>query len=329
MSAPATQATTQANAAAAAATKTTAKATIGAKMIELAERDERVVAVNADLTRSSSLDEFAERFPSRCFNVGIAEQQMVSFAAGLAAEGFMPFCFTFGPFLSMRAIEQIRTDVCYPNLPVRFVGANAGYSAGVMGATHCALEDAGILCSISNMTLAEGADPYDAAQILEASLALDGPLYLRTNREPQAQVLPTGTPFEFGRARVLREGGDGALLVSGVCVEAALAAADRLAEARGAQVRVVDLASVRTLDEASVLDAAKTGRVVVAQDANVRGGLGYQVAAVLAQAGVGCRLRMLGCPDKFMPIATPPYLYHVNGYDAEGLEQAMAELLEA
>ena len=307
--------------------KTTAKATIGAKMIELAERDERVVAVNADLTRSSSLDEFAERFPSRCFNVGIAEQQMVSFAAGLAAEGFMPFCFTFGPFLSMRAIEQIRTDVCYPNLPVRFVGANAGYSAGVMGATHCALEDVGILCSISNMTLAEGADPYDAAQILEASLALDGPLYLRTNREPQARVLPADAPFEFGRARVLREGDDGALLVSGVCVEAALAAARALEDARGARVRVVDLASVRPLDEAAILDAVATGRVVVAQDANVHGGLGYQVAAVMAQTGVSCKFRMLGCPDRFVPIATPPYLYHVNGYDAEGLERAMAELL--
>lgn len=306
---------------------TTAKEAIGRKMIELAERDERVVAVNADLTRSSALDEFAEHFPSRCFNVGIAEQQMVSFAAGLAAEGLMPFCFTFGPFLSMRALEQIRTDVCYPNLPVRFVGANAGYSAGVMGATHCALEDVGIMCSISNMTLAEGADPYDAAQILEASLSLDGPLYLRTNRESQGRVLPECGPFEFGKARVLREGNDGAFLVSGVCVEAALEAAGQLAEERSASVRVVDLASVRPLDEAAVLDAAGCGCVVVAQDANIRGGLGYQVAATMAQAGVSCKLKMLGCPDKFVPIATPPYLYHVNGYDADGLVTAMSELL--
>ena len=312
---------------AAARAKATAKEAIGAKMIALAEADGRVVAVNADLTRSSALDEFAARFPDRCFNVGIAEQQMVSFAAGLAAEGFMPFCFTFGPFLSMRAIEQIRTDVCYPDLPVRFVGANAGYSAGVMGATHCALEDVGILCSISNMTLAEGADPFDAASILEASLGLEGPLYLRTNREAQGSVLPEGTPFEFGRARVVREGADGAFLVSGVCVEAALAAADELLATRGAQVRVVDLASVRPLDEAAVLDAVGTGAVVVAQDANVAGGLGYQVAAVMANAGVSCRFRMLGCPNKFVPIATPPYLYHVNGYDAKGLARAMGELL--
>lgn len=312
----------------AAAARTTAKEAIGAKIIELAEADERVVCVNADLTRSSALDEFAARYPSRCFNVGIAEQQMVSFAAGLAAEGFMPFCFTFGPFLSMRAIEQIRTDVCYPNLPVRFVGANAGYSAGVMGATHCALEDVGILCSISNMTLAEGADPYDAAAILEASLALEGPLYLRTNREAQARVLPVGTPFEFGRARVVHEGADAAFLVSGVCVEAALAAARELEAARGAQVRVVDLASVRPLDEAAVLDAVATDTVVVAQDANIAGGLGYQVAAVMANAGASCKFRMLGCPNKFVPIATPPYLYHVNGYDAEGLAHAMGELLD-
>lgn len=306
---------------------TTAKEAIGRKMIELAERDERVVAVNADLTRSSALDEFARHFPSRCFNVGIAEQQMVSFAAGLAAEGFVPFCFTFGPFLSMRAIEQIRTDVCYPNLPVRFVGANAGYSAGLMGATHCALEDVGIMCSISNMTLAEGADPYDAARILEASLELTGPLYLRTNRETQGRVLPEGTAFEFGRARALREGGDGAFLVSGTCVEAALEAARRLDEERGVSIRVVDLASVRPLDEAAVLDAASCGHVVVAQDANIRGGLGYQVAAVMAQAGIACKLKMLGCPDKYVPVATPEYLYHVNGYDADGLFSTMSELL--
>lgn len=307
--------------------KTTAKEAIGKAMLRLGEADERVVVVNADLSRSSCMDEFANRFPERCFNVGIAEQQMVSFAAGLATEGFIPFCFTFGPFLSMRAIEQIRTDVCYGNLPVRFVGANAGYSAGVMGATHCALEDVGILCSISNMTLAEGADPWEAGHILEASLALDGPLYLRTNREPQGRVCEETESFEFGRASVLRDGSDGAIIASGVVVEQALAAAERLSLETGAEVRVVNMPTIRPLDERAVLDAAATGRVVVAQDANIRGGLGYQVAAVLAQAGVACKFKMLGAPDEFVPIATPAYLYHKNGYDADGLASAMTELL--
>lgn len=307
--------------------KTTAKEAIGKAMLRLGEADERVVVVNADLSRSSCMDEFAERFPERCFNVGIAEQQMVSFAAGLATEGFIPFCFTFGPFLSMRAIEQIRTDVCYGNLPVRFVGANAGYSAGVMGATHCALEDVGILCSISNTTLAEGADPWEAGRILEASLALDGPLYLRTNREAQGRVCKETDSFEFGRASVLRDGSDGAIIASGVVVEQALAAAERLSLETGAEVRVVNMPTIRPLDEQAVLDAAATGHVVVAQDANIHGGLGYQVAAVLAQAGVACKFKMLGAPDEFVPIATPAYLYHKNGYDAEGLASAMTELL--
>lgn len=307
--------------------KTTAKEAIGKAMLRLGKADERVVVVNADLSRSSCMDEFANRFPERCFNVGIAEQQMVSFAAGLATEGFIPFCFTFGPFLSMRAIEQIRTDVCYGNLPVRFVGANAGYSAGVMGATHCALEDVGILCSISNMTLAEGADPWEAGRILEASLALDGPLYLRTNRKPQGRVCKEAGGFEFGRASVLRNGSDGAIIASGVVVEQALAAAERLSLETGAEVRVVNMPTIRPLDERAVLDAAATGHVVVAQDANVRGGLGYQVAAVLAQAGVACKFKMLGAPDKFVPIATPAYLYHKNGYDADGLVNTMKGLI--
>lgn len=307
--------------------KTTAKEAIGKAMLRLGEADERVVVVNADLSRSSCMDEFAARFPERCFNVGIAEQQMVSFAAGLAIEGFIPFCFTFGPFLSMRAIEQIRTDVCYGNLPARFVGANAGYSAGVMGATHCALEDVGILCSISNMTLAEGADPWEAGRILEASLSLDGPLYLRTNREPQGRVCEETESFEFGRAKVLRDGTDGTIIASGVVVEQALAAAERLSLETGAEVRVVNMPTIRPLDERAVLDAVATGHVIVAQDANIRGGLGYQVAAVLAQAGVACKFKMLGAPDEFVPIATPAYLYHKNGYDADGLASAMTELL--
>lgn len=307
--------------------KATAKEAIGKAMLRLGETDERVVVVNADLSRSSCMDEFANRFPERCFNVGIAEQQMVSFAAGLATEGFVPFCFTFGPFLSMRAIEQIRTDVCYGNLPVRFVGANAGYSAGVMGATHCALEDVGILCSISNMTLAEGADPWEAGRILEASLALDGPLYLRTNRKPQGRVCKEADSFEFGRASVLRDGSDGAIIASGVVVEQALAAAERLSLETGAQVRVVNMTTIRPLDEQAVLAAAATGRVVVAQDANILGGLGYQVAAVLAQAGVACEFKMHGAPDEFVPIATPAYLYHKNGYDADGLVITMKGLI--
>lgn len=299
----------------------------GGYMRQLGEKYENIAVVNADLSFSSRTREFIERFPERSFNVGIAEQNLVSFAAGLAQEGFIPYVCSMAPFLSMRACEQVRTDVCYGGLPVRLLGTGAGYSAGVSGATHCALEDVAILGSMAGMTVIEPGDPYQAVQMLEASVHWPGPIYIRMGREATHSIYPEDIEYRIGRALTACEGEDGAFIACGITVHHALAAAQRLRDTLGARVRVVDMHTIKPLDVEAVLGAARTGRVVVAHDHNIVGGLGYYVAAALAEAGVSCKFKMLGCPDRFVPLATTEYLYRVNEYDADGLYEHMRAML--
>jgi len=299
----------------------------GDTITKIGKQNDKVVVVNSDLMRSSRTQGFAAEFPERTFNVGIAEQEMVSFSAGLASEGYMPYCFTFATFMSMRACEQVRTDVCYNNLPVRFLGNNAGYSAGTMGATHCALEDVGIMTSLGNMAVVEPGDPLQIAKIMEASLTWDGPLYIRMGREAQTAIYEDDYKYEIGKAITVLEGGDGAYICSGSIVHFAREAAQKLKEDMRVDIRVLDMHTIKPIDKDAILSAAKTGRIVCAQDGNIQNGLGYQVAAVLAEAGVSCKFKMLGCPDYYVPIATTEYLYRKNEYDVQGLYDNMKKML--
>lgn len=300
---------------------------VGKTMADLGEKYPQMVLVSADVDTSSRVQGFVERFPERHYNVGIAEQNMMSFAAGLAHEGAIPFCFTFAPFASMRACEQVRADICYPNLPVRIVANYAGYSGGLSGCTHCALEDVAIFSSFANMTIIEPSDPYLCAKVMEAAMDWEGPVYIRLAREAAPQLYPQDMPYEIGKALVPVEGDDGAFICSGIVVHAAIKAAERLREESGVRIRVVDMQTIKPLDRKAVEDAGRTGRIVVAQDHNIIGGLGYLVGAALMEAGVHCKLVLRGCPDQFVPLASPEFLYHLNQYDAEGLYQTMRELL--
>jgi transketolase len=299
----------------------------GDTITRIGRENDKVVVVNADLMRSSRTQGFAAAYPNRTFNMGVAEQQMVSFSAGLAREGFIPFCFTFATFISMRACEQVRTDVCYNGLPVRFLGNNAGYSAGTMGATHCALEDVGIMTSIGNMTVVEPGDPLQISKIIEASLTWEGPIYIRMGRETQTPIYHNDYKYEIGKAIIVKDGAEGTFICSGSLVRFALDAANKLKEYLGADIRVIDMHTIKPIDKDAILSAAKTGRIVCAQDGNIIGGLGYHVAAVLMEAGSSCKYKMLGCPDHFVPVATTEYLYRKNEYDVQGLYDHMKKLL--
>lgn len=300
----------------------------GKYISKLGAKDDRIVIVNADLAGTSRNRGFIEEFPERSFNVGIAEQNMVSFAAGLAHEGFMPFAFTMAPFISMRACEQCRTDVAYGHLNVRLIGNYAGYSSGVSGATHCALEDCAIMGSMAGMTVLEPGDPYQIVKMLEASMTWDGPIYIRSGIEAEKPIYPENYDYQIGKAIIAREGNDGAFIASGIVVQFALEAAQRIHDELGAEIRVVDMHTIKPIDEQAVIDAAKTGRVIAAQDHNIIGGLGYYAGAVIAQSGISTQYKILGCPDHFVPIATAPYLFHLNEYDADGLYKNMAEMLK-
>jgi transketolase len=293
----------------------------------LGEKYPNMVVVTADVDTSSRIISFKEKFPERTYNVGIAEQQLMSFSAGLALEGYIPFAFSFAPFASMRCCEQVRTDICYNNLPVRIIGNGAGYSNGISGPTHCALEDVAIMTSFCNMTVIDPADPFQIVKVLEATMKWDGPVYIRMGREATTSLYPEDQKYEIGKALIPKEGDDGAFIVAGILVHFAMEAAKRIKEETGADIRVVDMHTIKPLDKEAVISAAKTGRVVCAQDHNIIGGLGYAVGTAIAEGGISCKYKILGCPDEFVPIATPEYLYKINEYDVDGLVKNMKAIL--
>ncbi len=299
---------------------------VGGYMTTLGDEDSKVVVVNADLMRTCRNRSFAEKYPERTFNVGIAEQDMVSFAAGLAHEGFKSYAFTMAPFMSMRACEQVRTDVAYADLDVTLIGAYAGVSGGISGATHWGLEDVGIMTSFPNMTVMEPCDPVEAHKMMEASLSYSGPIYIRTSVEPTIPIYDENFDFQIGKASEILSGNDGTFIVSGITVKYALQAAMHIKETTGNEIRVIDMHTIKPIDSEAVINAAKTGHVVVAQDHNIHGGLGNAVSEVIVEEGIATKFRNIGYPDEFVAMAHAPYLYHKFGYDAEGLECAMLSL---
>ena len=301
---------------------------VGDCIASIGEKYPNMITVSADVDVSSRLTQFKEKCPGRSFNVGIAEQDLMSWSAGMAHEGFIPFAFSFAPFASMRACEQVRTDICYANLPVKIICNYAGYSGGESGVTHCALEDCAIMSSFPNMTVIEPGDPLQIAKVLEAAVKLDGPVYIRFGREATSSLYSEDQEYVIGKALVPREGNDGVFIASGIVVYHAIKAAEIVKEKTGAEIKVIDMHTIKPLDKEAVLEAAKTGRIVCAQDHNKIGGLGYHVGICLAEAGISCKFRILGCPDEFVPLATPDFLYHLNEYDAEGLAKNMMEMLK-
>lgn len=301
---------------------------IGEYMTALGDKSEKVVMVNADLMGTCRNSGFVQKYPERSFNVGIAEQNLVSFAAGLAHEGFTPYVFSMSPFLTMRACEQCRTDVAYGHLNVRLIGTYAGGSGGISGATHWALEDCSIMTGIPGMTVLEPSDGTQAQKMLDATLDFDGPVYIRSSVEPTCKIYHENTPYTIGEASIPVEGDDGSFICSGITVKYAIQAAQKIRENSGYHIRVIDMHTIKPLDRQAVISAAKTGRIVVAQDHNVVGGLGYSVAAVLAEEGISVPFVNLGFPDRFVSMAHAPYLYHQFGYDDIGLEKKMTELLQ-
>jgi transketolase len=227
----------------------------------------------------------------------------------------------------MRACEQVRTDICYSNLPVRIIGNGAGYSNGISGATHCAFEDCAITTSFANMTVIEPGDPFMVVDVLEETMKWEGPIYIRLGREAVAALYPESTEYKIGKALIPRDGDDGAFIAAGIVVHHAIEAAKTIEEETGAKIRVIDMHTIKPIDVEAIIDAAKTGKIICSQDHNIIGGLGYCVAAVLAENGASCEYKILGCPDKFVPIANPEYLYHMNEYDAEGLAKHMKAML--
>ena len=302
--------------------------TIGQYMKKLGGENEKVLVVNADLMGTCRNRSFVEAFPDRAFNVGIAEQNLVSFSAGLAHEGFIPFAFTMAPFMSMRACEQCRTDIAYPGLNVRLVAAYAGVSGGISGPTHWGIEDCGIMCSMPNMTVIEVSDPVQAEQVLSASLSYEGPIYIRNGIVPTFRIHGDDYQYRIGRADVIVDGDDGAIICSGTVVQYAVLASLEIRKTCKKQVRVIDMHTIKPIDKEAIIKAAKaTGTIMTVEDHNILGGLGSIVADVLMEAGVPARLKKLGVPDCFAEPGYPEELYPYYGLDIDGIVKSAKEFL--
>ncbi|MES5823102.1 transketolase C-terminal domain-containing protein [Streptomyces sp. RG80] len=295
------------------------------ELAALARADERIVAVCNDSVGSSNLVEFREEFPSRLVNVGIAEQDMVGVAAGLANAGFVPFVSAAAPFLTGRALEQIKADIAYTHRHVVLCGQSPGMAYGELGPTHHSIEDLSWMRAVPGLEIIVPADPSETREAVRYAAASGRPTYLRIPRFKVPAVTPPGTPFRAGRARCLLDGTDVTLIAAGTLVSRALEAARLLAD-DGISARVLNMTFVEPLDEAAVVAAAQeTGAIVTAEEGLLSGGLGAAVAKVVAEQHP-IPVRMLGVPS-FAPTGSAAFLLDHFGLNAEGLRQAAHQVL--
>ena len=273
------------------------RAAYGEALAELGKVNDKVVVLDADLSKSTMTATFQKAFPDRFFNIGIAEANMVDMAAGMSTMGLIPFCSTFAMFGAGRVYEQIRNSIAYPRLNVKLCMSHAGVSVGEDGASHQCLEDLALMRVIPGMTVICPADANETRKAVFAAAEMEGPVYIRLARLA-TPVFEEDYPFEIGKANVLREGADVAVFATGLMVSEALKAADLLA-AQGVSAAVINVHTVKPIDADCVEEyAAKCGRVVTVEEHSVIGGLGDAVAGVL-MGKVDCAFRKIGVQDQF------------------------------
>lgn len=295
----------------------------GEALVKLGAENERIVVLDADLSCSTMTTYFAKAYPNRFFNSGIAEANMVTMAAGMASVGLIPFCSTFAVFAS-RCYEQIRNGVCYPRLNVKFAFTHAGITVGEDGATHQAIEDIAIMRALPGMTILCPCDALEAERAVRAAAAIDGPVYLRLARLA-TPVFSEGMPFEVGKANVLREGADAALITCGLMVESCMNAAELL-KAQGINATVVNMHTIKPLDEDIVRRLAAQMPLFTVEEHSIIGGLGDAVASVVAEHGG--KLHKIGVPDCFGQSGKPAELLDFYGLSTEKIAKTVANAVK-
>ena len=295
----------------------------GSVLAELGEANPDIVVLDADLSGSTKSKLFADRHPDRFFNMGIAESNMVSTAAGLAAVGKIPFVNTFTVFLTTLGLIAARGQVCYGNLNVKFGGAYCGMSDALDGASHHALEDISAMRALPNMRVIVPSDETSTRWATQWAVDHDGPVYLRLSRDTYPDLYPAGVKFEMGKGAIVRDGTDVTVIACGLLVHKAMEAAEELAK-DGVSVRVVDMYSIKPLDAELIERCAReTGAVVTAEEHNIYGGLGSAVAEVLAHAGAGVPTEFVGVRDTFTESGKYSELLAKYGIDAAGVKAAV------
>ena len=302
----------------------------GQALVELGEAHPEVVALTADLAKSTKIGEFQKKFPDRFFNVGIAEQNMFGVAAGMAKAGLVPFLSTFSQFASFRSADQLHTDLCYQNINAKVIATHSGTSFGQAGSTHHAICDFALTRSIPNLTVICPADGIETYNAVMAAYETPGPFYIRINRGfDRVLYKDANYGFQIGKAVTVHEGSDITIIATGSCVFQAWEAAQFLDQNDGLKVRVLDMHTIKPIDKEAIIKAVMdTRRIITVEDHNVIGGLGSAVAEVMAEAGKGCAFKKLGHQDKFAPIGLHEDIMNAVGIDSNGIINAVRETMK-
>lgn len=299
----------------------------GAFLASYAKDNKEIVVLDADLSKSTKTAEFQKVCPERFFNMGIAEQNLLGVAAGMAASGKVPFASTFAMFAAGRAFEIIRNSICYTNLNVKVCATHAGLTVGQDGASHQAIEDIALMRSLPNMTVLNPADGVSAKALLEAAAKHDGPVYVRLGRASVPLCYDENDTFEIGKAKELKAGSDVTLVATGIMVDSAMQAAEIL-EKEGLSVRILDVHTIKPLDSEAIIKAAKeTGAIVTAEEHSIIGGLGSAVAEVLA-LNSPAPMKMIGVKDTFGESGLPDELLEKYGMTAKDIAEAARSLVK-
>ena len=297
------------------------RAAYGEALARLGEVNPQLVVLDADLSASTRTAEFAKRHPERFIQMGIAEQDMIGTAAGLAASGKIAFASTFAVFASGRAFDQVRNAVCYSELNVKICATHAGLTVGEDGASHQSIEDVALMRAVPNMTVIVPSDAVQTAWAVNAAAMLDGPVYMRLGRAPVPVIYGEGQEFAIGRAQTLHEGDDVTIIACGIMTSRALAAAGALAE-QGISARVLDMHTVKPLDTDAVLAAAtETGAIVTAEEHSIIGGLGGAVCEAVCELHPAPVVRV-GVRDQFGKSGKPDELLAAYGLTADEIARA-------
>lgn len=290
----------------------------GDTLVELGHENPDVVVLDADLSKSTMTAGFAKAYPERFFNAGIAEQNLMGMAAGLATTGKVPFASTFAVFASGRAFEQVRNTICYPKLNVKIAASHAGVTVGEDGGSHQSVEDLALMRALPNMTVIAPADAVETAKAVRAAAVHRGPVYIRLSRLATPVIFGADYQFEIGKAVVVREGKDVSLLSTGTMLAAALAAADRLAD-EGIRAEVVNVATLKPLDARTILASlGKTGCGVTCEEHSIIGGLGSAVAELVVENDP-LPLTRVGILDVFGESGRPDELLQRFGLTADDI----------
>lgn len=298
----------------------------GEALRELGKQHENIVVLDADLAKSTKSAVFGEAFPERFLNVGIQEANMVGMAGGFASSGKVPFISSFAAFVILKGFDQLRMAVAYPHLNVKIAGSHGGISIGEDGASQQSVEDVALACSLPGFVVCVPCDEHQMRAAVKAAYAHNGPVYIRSGRPKAPLVYQEEPQFEFGKAARIREGSDVTIIANGLMVAAAVVAHEKL-KAEGISARVVDMATVKPLDDAEVAAAAReTGAIVVAEEHLIHGGLGARVAQSVVQQHPA-PMEFVGLNDQYAESGDPEALMRKYGLTADDVVAAVRRVL--